>query len=321
MAVTLVTGGTGFVGANLARALLDAGHAVHLLVREGYTAWRIQSIEADIQLHIAELADEDQVQKVVQSVKPDWIYHLAAHGAYSWQRDEAAIMQTNLVGTMNLIRAALVANVSVFVNTGSSSEYGYQDHAPTEDEMVDPNSVYAVMKAASTMYCRYIAQQHNIYIPTLRLYSVYGAYEEPKRLMPSLILHGLQGQYPPLVNPDTARDFIYVDDVSQIYLQVIEQKGDEKAPIYNIGGGQQVTLKEAVDTVRDILQLEAEPTWGTMEQRQWDTNVWFSNIDKIQREHHWRPETTLRDGLAQTIEWFSNRPAMIDYYGGSLFGG
>ena len=88
-----------------------------------------------------------------------------------------------------------------------------------------------VMKAAATMYCGYIANQENVYIPTLRLYSVFGQWEEPKRLIPALITYGLEGKYPPLVNPDTARDFIYVDDVCQAFSMVTEQKKSDRAPI------------------------------------------------------------------------------------------
>src|SRR5688500_6057123 len=253
MATVLITGGTGFVGANLTRAMVDAGHRVHLIVRENFNSWRIEFIRQHLQLHFADLSDEEHLKTILHTIKPDWIFHLAVHGAYSWQQDRASIVQTNLVGTMNLLNAALQTGFEVFVNTGSSSEYRYKDHAPTEDERVDPNSTYAVIKAAAAMYCGYFARQHQVYVPTVRLYSVYGSWEEPKRLITVLITYGLQGEYPPLVRPDTARDFVYVDDVVTAYSKITKKHGEDYAPIYNLGSGQQYTLREIVTVCRDLL--------------------------------------------------------------------
>ena len=87
-----------------------------------------------------------------------------------------------------------------------------------------PNSYYAVAKAAATMYCSYTSQKIERPITTLRLYSAYGPFEEPSRLMPTLIKKGLQGELPPLVSPDTARDFIYIDDVCEAYIQAGAQQ-------------------------------------------------------------------------------------------------
>jgi nucleoside-diphosphate-sugar epimerase len=319
MATVLVTGGTGFVGANLTRVMVEAGHRVHLIVRENYNSWRIESIHQHIQLHIADLSDEEHLKTIVRAIKPDWVFHLAVHGAYSWQQNSTSILQTNLVGTMNLLNAALQTGFEVFVNTGSSSEYGYKDHAPTEDERVDPNSIYAVMKAAATMYCGYFARQHKVYVPTVRLYSVYGQWEEPKRLIPGLITYGLQGKYPPLVHPDTARDFVHVDDVATAYLKLTEKHDEDYAPIYNLGSGQQSTLQELVTICRDLLKIPSEPQWNTMQQRQWDTNIWVSDSSKMQHHYGWQPRYTIQEGLEATIAWLQTHADIRRHYEQEIF--
>src|SRR5678815_5617951 len=157
MARTLVTGGTGFVGANLARRLLADGHEVHLLVRPGHAKWRIDEIRNDVRLHQKQLADPAAVATVVRLARPEWIFHLAAHGAYPSQSDVQEMVRTNVTGTVNLVQAALAVSVGAFVHTGSSSEYGFKDHAPSETEWLEPNSAYAVTKAAATHYCRQVA--------------------------------------------------------------------------------------------------------------------------------------------------------------------
>ena len=134
MARVLLTGGTGFVGANLTRRLLADGHEVHLLVRPGHAKWRLDEIRNDVRLHQQQLADAAATSTVVRLARPDWIFHLAAHGAYPSQGDVQEMVRTNVTGTVNLAQAALAAGVAAFVHTGSSSEYGFKDHAPSETD-------------------------------------------------------------------------------------------------------------------------------------------------------------------------------------------
>ena len=183
----------------------------------------------------------------MRSARPDWVFHLAAHGAYSWQRDAELIMQTNLVSTVRLLAACQRHGFAAFVNAGSSSEYGFQDHAPREDELPEPNSDYAVMKAAATLHCRFVAQRDDVHVVTLRLYSVYGPWEEPGRLMPTLVARGLEGRLPPLVSPDTPRDFVSVRDTERAFLLAAERTDLERGSVFNIGSGRQTTLREVVE--------------------------------------------------------------------------
>lgn len=299
----LVTGGTGFVGANLVRRLLRDGHEVHLLVRPQHAAWRIEEIRRDVQLHVLDMADAASVVKTVGDIKPEWIFHLAAHGAYSWQTDVAEIFQTNLISTTHLLESCLKTGFESFVHTGSSSEYGFKDHAPAETEWVDPNSHYAVAKAAATSYCRYTAQARRLNVTTLRLYSAYGPFEEAKRLMPTLIRRGLRGEWPPLVNPDTARDYIYVEDVCDACLLAAQTAPREWGEVYNLGTGRQTTLREVVEIARRVLEIKADPQWGTMPARIWDTSVWVANSQKIQADLGWKPRHTFEEGFAKMVAW------------------
>src|SRR5205814_646502 len=183
----LLTGGTGFVGANLARSLVAQGHDVHFLVRPGHRSWRLAGLAGGVRLHEAELADRATVAAVAREVAAEWVFHLAAHGAYSFETDVHEIVRTNVVGTVNLLEAVRAVGFESFVNAGSSSEYGFQDHSPAEDEGAEPNSDYAAAKLAATQFCRQVARRDRLHVVTLRLYSVYGPYEDRRRLLPTLI--------------------------------------------------------------------------------------------------------------------------------------
>ena len=120
----LVTGGTGFVGANLVRRLLEDGHELGLLVRPNRDPWRLAELSSNVRWLEASIETGAGLDELVADFKPQWVFHLAAHGAYSWQRDQAAILRTNVLGTANLLEACLRTGFEIFVNTGSSSEPG-----------------------------------------------------------------------------------------------------------------------------------------------------------------------------------------------------
>jgi nucleoside-diphosphate-sugar epimerase len=311
---SIVTGGTGFVGANLARRLIKEGREVHLLVRPRHAPWRIAEIKRDVELHEVDLSDGDAVERVVSAIRPEWIFHLAAYGAYSSQRDTRRMVETNIVGTMNLLNSCLKTGFGAFVNTGTSSEYGFKSHAPSEEELLEPNSDYAVTKASATLLCRHTAQKHRANISTLRLYSVYGAYEEPTRLIPALVLSGLEGGWPPLADPETAHDFVYVEDVCDAYLLAATHAGHEHGAVYNVGTAEQTSLREVVEAARRVLAIKAEPAWNSMPGRSWDTRHWAANNEKIRKELGWQPRHTFEQGFRRTTEWFRDRPEFLELY-------
>jgi len=281
---TLVTGAGGFVGANLVRRLLADGRDVVALVRPGGDAWRLDGLDV-------ELVEADVREAVPAGF--ELVFHLAAHGAYSWQEDEAAIRDTNIRGTAN----ALAAGRRVVV-AGSSSEYGLKQHAPSEDEPLEPNSPYAAAKAEASA----LALARGAVV--LRLYSAYGAWEEPNRLIPTLLARGLAGELPPLVSPLVARDFVHVDDVCEAFVRAAEAPSGR---VYNVGSGRQTTVQEVVEATCRVLGLDAEPAWGSMANRTWDTETWVANPQRIREDLGWETRIGLEQGLARTLEWLTTQ--------------
>lgn len=308
----LLTGASGFVGNNLARRLLSDGHELNLILREGHSNRRIKDICRDVRIHTADLRDEETLATTVASVRPEWVFHLAAHGAYPTQTDALRILHTNTVGTANLVLACLKTGLAAFVNAGSSSEYGLKDHPPSETESLEPNSYYAVAKASATMFCTYAGQSTGSRISTLRLYSVYGPYEEPTRLMPTIIREGFRNRLPPLVNPETARDFVYVDDVVAAFLSAASVADQEPGAVYNIGTGRQTTIRAVVDTARRVLNIRDEPKWASMSDRIWDTDTWVADIRRAQESLGWTPKYSFEEGFRSMVEWSRANPSLVD---------
>ncbi|HEX5852389.1 MAG TPA: NAD-dependent epimerase/dehydratase family protein [Solirubrobacteraceae bacterium] len=304
----LVTGAGGFVGANLVRRLRDDGHDVHATARPGGDRKRLLGLTGAT-IHDVELDLPGAPGTLVADIAPEWIFHLAAHGAYSWQQDARQICQANLLSTIELADAAERVGVEAFIHAGSSSEYGFKDHAPDEHERPEPNSTYAVAKTAATMYCSHRAREGKLPAATLRLYSVYGAMEDPRRLVSALLQHGLHGELPPLVAPETARDFVYVEDVCEALMLAAEKADEIAGEVYNVGSGRQTTLRELVDCVRALLPIHAEPDWGSHAQRSWDTNIWCASTERAAHDLEWSATTSIEEGLTNTIAWMTARAA------------
>jgi nucleoside-diphosphate-sugar epimerase len=309
----IVTGATGFVGANLARRLLRDGHEVHLLVRAGHSPWRIEALRGSVSVHEIDLTDRGATGAALARIRPQWVFHLAAHGAYPSQTDLDEMVRTNIVGTMSLVRACLETGFEAFVHAGSSSEYGFKDHPPAESERLDPNSHYAVTKATATLFCRHTSLAHDVAISTLRLYSVYGPYEEPTRLVPTLVVRGLRGELPPLVRPDIARDYVHVNDVIEAFV-LTAQGAPERGAVYNVGTGVQTSLARVVDVARGALGIGVEPEWGTLPPRRWDTAVWVADARRIRSSLGWEPRYDFAEGFRRTVEWLTGHPTIHALY-------
>jgi dolichol-phosphate mannosyltransferase len=271
-----------------------------------------------VPVHRADLADPGAVRGALATARPDWIFHLAVHGAYSSQVDPHAIVRTNVTGTVNLLEAALAQGFESLVNAGSSSEYGFKDHPPGEEELPEPNSYYAVTKASATLLCGFTARSRQVAVTTLRLYSVYGPYEEPTRLVPTLVVEGLAGRLPPLANPDVARDFVYADDVADVCLRAAAAARPGEGAVYNVGSGTQTTLRELVELARVRFGIADEPDWGTHPERSWDTAVWVSDPSRIRRELGWQPAVTLAEGIDRFASWLEADAGMLSHYARSI---
>ena len=311
----LVTGAGGFVGANLTRRLLADGHDVTATVRPGAGEWRLDELDGQIETVALELADPDAIARLVSASRPEWVFHLGAHGAYSWQRETQRILAVNVLGTAALADACAAAGCERLVHAGSSSEYGFKDHAPAEDEAVEPNSAYAVGKAAATHYLSHLATEGALDAVTLRLYSVYGAWEDPRRLVPTLIARGLDGALPPLVDPDTARDYVAVDDVVEAFVAAARATGVPAGAVYNVGTGRQTAMREIVDVARAELDITAEPDWGTHDPRSWDATTWVADPSAAHRDLGWSARCDVAEGFRRTVQWLRSTPSAAATYG------
>jgi nucleoside-diphosphate-sugar epimerase len=300
--VVLVTGGGGFVGANAVRRLLAAGYRVHLLNRNATPPWRLRDVVNQTTTHVADVRDADAVARAVRESGAAFVVHCAAYGAYPQQGEPSRILETNVLGTANLLRAAASAGVRLVVSAGSSSEYGYRSTAMSEGDRLEPNSWYAASKAAQTHLCSLPMWRPSLPVVTLRLFSVYGPWEEPTRLVPTIVRRALARAPLEMVAPEIARDFVYVDDVVDLMVD-FDRLAGHPGEVFNVGTGRQVTLQEVVDALAEICG-DLRVVWGAMPPRPWDTAAWCADTTRTAAQLGWTARRDFRRGLDEFVAWF-----------------
>jgi nucleoside-diphosphate-sugar epimerase len=299
----LITGGTGFVGANLTRGLIAGGrHEVHLLLRPDSARWRLADVEDRCTLHWGDIRQADAVCQAVAASRPDVVYHLAAYGAYD--QDRTAALATNLLGTANLLGALEGHLYRAFVYAGSSSEYGHRSGPIREQDRLEPRTDYAVGKAAATLLCQAEAYKGRPVV-IVRIFSAYGPWEHPARLISYVMGCCLSGEAPKVTAGAQPRDFIYVEDVLAL-LQRAATCPAAFGHVLHAGTGRQHTVREVVETTLAVCaggSLVAE--FGAVPTRRDEPSSWVASIEHTTALTGWRPQFDLRAGIAHMWSQFT----------------
>jgi dolichol-phosphate mannosyltransferase len=298
----LVTGAGGFVGANLFKMLLPRRSDVFAVVRRS-KGWRLADV-ADEHVVVLDLNDSAAARSLVNDLAPKTVFDCASYGAYAFEDDAVLIHRTNVQSLIEFTSLLSGSGLSAYIHAGSSSEYGTNCAAPAEADRLEPNSHYAVSKVAAGEYLRHIGKSAGFPAVNLRLYSVYGPLEDSSRLIPNLVRSGLAGTLPPLVAPETSRDFVYVDDVCAAFVMAATKMQPELyGESFNIGSGRKTTIADLAEIARQTFGIAAQPRFGSMEGRAWDLAEWYSNPAKARDLLGWEAETDLAAGLRKTADW------------------
>lgn len=298
----LVTGASGFIGANLFKTLAAVRDDVYGVVRRGKN-WRLAEVR-DESIIAADFNDYAATKNLVDSIGPQTVFECAAYGAYTFEEDASLIYQTNIQSIVNLVELLAKRTCAAFIHAGSSSEYGSNCSAPAEDSVCEPNSHYAVSKVAIACYLRHMGKYRNFPCANLRLYAVYGPYEDTSRLIPTLLRNALAGKLPPFVDPRTSRDFIHVDDVCAAFISAAAAMHPGLyGESFNIGTGVKTTIADLAEATRRIFGVTEKPTFGAMEGRAWDLPDWYADPSKALMKLGWKSKIGLEQGLCSTADW------------------
>lgn len=301
----LITGVTGFVGSCLARYLIKNNFSnVNTIIRENSNRWRIRDIEDKLKIYKCDLLENSKLSKIISEIKPEVIFHLATYGSFiKIQNDTGQIYKTNLFGLINLLNACAKVDFELFVNTGSSSEYGKKNKSMKETDLLEPYNDYGISKASATLYCQNFSLKNKLQIVTLRLFSPYGYYDDKQRLIPYLILSCLNHNNPIILKPTAVRDYVFIEDVVNSYIKTMDLK-NIYGQIFNIGSGKQYVIKEVFENISSLFKTEVKPEFYCNNDLDDESPVWISDNQKANEVLGWYPDNNLNQGLEKSIDWF-----------------
>ena len=293
----LITGATGFLGRHLVAMAAETG-AVAITTSRSETT-------AGIAGHVAlDLCDRSRVLAVLKEVAPAGILHAAAAGA-SENVEFAQLIRTNVVGTENLLAAALaLPQPPVVVLAGSGYEYAPQSRDLREDDPVCPVTPYGVSKAAAAFCAGIYATRMPITL--LRIFNVYGPGEREPRLLPSTVACARAERVIELTDCEQVRDFVFVKDVAGIFWRALERPPqDRRLRILNVGSGSPAPLKQFVAVLLEALRekgLDPRPKFGARPHHVGEPMYYAGDTSRLRETLGKLPRTSLQEGIRQTLD-------------------
>jgi nucleoside-diphosphate-sugar epimerase len=269
--VAVVSGANGFIGQHLCKQL-------------AFTGVKVVAIPRDI------LLKPDALQIFLKRAQPDYIYHLAAFGNHSMQKDADEIITTNYAGTYALLSASKRIAYKAFINVSTSSV------------LLNHETFYSASKAGAERLAKAFYFEYGKPVITVRPYSIYGPGEADFRFIPTVFRSCLQGERIPLA-PDSVHDWVYVQDFVEAMLDIAQQVQVTQGKALNIGTGIGTTNDEIVRLIEQITGKRSHlKTLNVL--RKYDTTNWVCKDDEQKYTNRILPFTTLKEGLTQLYGYY-----------------
>lgn len=311
MATFLVTGGAGFIGSHLARALVARGETVRIL--DDFSTGRrehLAPIADAVEIYEGSITDPIIVQTAMQGVT--YVLHHAAQASVPQSINDPIHTHTvNATGTLTLLQAAHRSGVKRFIYAGSSSAYG-DEPTDCKHEGLPPHplSPYAASKLAGELYCQAFAEAYGLETVILRYFNVFGERQDPtsaySAVIPRFITQLLDDARPVIYGDGLqSRDFIYVQNVVNANLLACAAPPEKVAgQVFNIASGERINLLGLVELLNQMLGTTQTPQF--MPKRAGDIRFSHADIDKARTLLGYEPLIGFEEGLRRTLEWFKD---------------
>jgi nucleoside-diphosphate-sugar epimerase len=304
----LVTGGAGFIGSSIARALVERGDEVRIL--DNFLTGFNENVPKGAELARGDLRDQDQVEAACDGI--EIIFHQGAVRSVPRSVDEPLLaLECNITGTLRLLLAATAAGARRVVYASSSSVYGDKEGAATDESMATmPMSPYAISKLAAENYCRVWTSLKGLSTVSLRYFNVFGPGQHPESkyaaVFPAFV-SALAADRPPEVHWDgeQSRDFTYIDDVVRANLLAADADGRVDGAVINIGGGGAKTVNHVLESVSNAMGKWIDPMRTA--RRAGDVRHTRADISLAAELLGWKPEANWEEAVRATVDWFQQR--------------
>ena len=309
----LVTGAGGFIGSHLTERLVELGANVKAFVRyNSRNDWGMLELlpkeKLDkIEVIMGDLKDADAVRHAAKNV--DIIFHLGSLIAipYSYIHPRETI-ETNILGTLNVLTAAKENNIEKIIHTSTSEVYGTARYVPIdENHPLQGQSPYSASKIGADKIAESFYRSFNLPVAIIRPFNTYGPRQSARAVIPTIITQALTKEKIFLGSLHPTRDYTYVKDVVEGFIKVAESP-KSVGEVINIGSNFEVSIGELANKIISLIGKNAEIVTDPVRVRPQDSEVerlWCDNT-KAKRLLGWEPKTSLDEGIKKTIDWISN---------------
>ncbi len=296
----LVTGASGPVGSALVRILLADGCEVAAMARPESDLWRLQDVLDRVTILRGELSKIDALEEALLAFAPESVFHLAWEGSTRRRRNDAVHIDVNVPGSLRLLEICSRGGARTWTGAGSQAEYGARDGILDESHPANPQDAYGLAKLCVGRLAVARGRSAGIAVSWLRVFSTFGPADDSRRFVPSLIETMLEGGCGRVRSGGQLWDYLYVEDAARAF-SCAAAAGI--AGTYNLASGSSIPLGQVAEQVRNLidplLPLDVNP--GAQ-----DADL-LASISRLGEATGWRPETSLDEGLRQTVDWYKGR--------------
>lgn len=315
----VVTGAGGFIGSHVVERLVREGATVRAVLRYTSRGQRgaLDLLPADVmesvELTLGDVRDFDAVREVMRGA--DAMLHLAALVGipYSYEHPQEVI-DTNVVGTSNVLLAAKeLGSLERVVLTSTSEVYGSALRVPMDEEHpLQAQSPYSATKIAGDALGQSFQRSFGLPVTIVRPFNAYGPRQSARAVIPTIIAQAVSGSALKLGSVATTRDFTFVEDTAQAFLQIGAAEA-ALGEVVNAGSGREIAISDVVQKVAEITgrELDVETDAQRVRPEASEVSRLLSDSSKAERLAGWRAETSLDDGLRRTVDWIREH---IDLY-------
>jgi len=304
----LVTGAGGFIGSHLTERLVALGARTRAFIRyssSGSWGWLDSSpVKCDIDVYLGDIRDQNSLRRAIQGV--EIVFHLAALIAipYSYHAP-LSFVRTNVEGTLNVLQAALDANVRLVVHTSTSEVYGTARYVPIDEgHPLQGQSPYSASKIGADKLAEAFHLSFGLPVSIIRPFNTFGPRQSARAVIPTIIAQALTQPTMHLGNLEPIRDFTYVLDTVEGFIRMAECS-EAIGQIINIGSGQEISIGDLAKRILILVGKELPLICGDERVRPENSEV--ERLCAANRKARdilgWQPQHTLEGGLAQTIRW------------------
>lgn len=303
----LLTGAAGFVGSQVARILADSGCIVHAPIRPGGCLNRITDIQEKLQIFACDLGATNDIGSHLEAMRPDICIHLAWHLTAGGVQAGVGNLES-LIASINLGARLAETGCRRMVVAGSCFEYDANAGYLSETSSTKPTSLYDASKLSALYILEQMCRASNMELAWLRLFPLYGPYEAPQRLVPSVIQALLAGREAEVTRGEQVRDYLHVADAAEAICSVAKSR---LTGIVNIGSGRPVLVSDIVEMLGSLIGRSDLVRLGARPYRDDEPMFLCANNRRLIENTEWRPRFTLEGGLRQTVEWWSGNAMRI----------